>query len=311
MHKTQHKPLQSPSPQSSHKNTPPKLQLHIHSVADNPPSPLGGCREYFSGNYSAGPKCWRARAIKNPKFRHMGSRKAVINPKYWYTEKAVRNPFQSHSSHRSLNLGCNFGRVLLTGHRLDKGLFSPSSIKRTTAHDRALVSPGILGCHSRDLLRGQGRRRILPARIKPTKTPKECKSWEVHAVGAGWKSISRLAVGMENHPRGAMTSTFEWVVGLKKKTTVLGAIFGAIFALPPEVVASVSSKSNARRKAGDQHEQAVKGFSRSFSRLQESPAPQKMPEAAGEVRHDWPWAWKGGWNQGEQLGRSRDCTNIG
>lgn len=65
------------------------------------------------------------------------------------------------------------GVCWLTGHKLYKSLFSPSSIKRTTAYDRPLVSFGILACHSRDLLQCQEKRVFLLAKLKLTKIPNE------------------------------------------------------------------------------------------------------------------------------------------
>lgn len=93
-------------------------------------------------------------------------KRARKNPTYTFQAQVI-NPFRSPFSCRSLSLGYNIG--WLTGHKRYKSLFSPRSIKRTTAYGRALVPCGILGCHSRDLLQREERRRFLLAKLKLTK----------------------------------------------------------------------------------------------------------------------------------------------
>lgn len=105
-------------------------------------------------------------------------------------KKAVKNPKHGYMVSRGME-SCNksfpislltqvtksvpiiLGVCWLTGHKLYKSLFSPSSIKRTTAYDRPLVSFGILACHSRDLLQCQEKGGFLLAKLKLTKIANE------------------------------------------------------------------------------------------------------------------------------------------
>jgi len=106
-------------------------------------------------------------AVKNPRHRYMASRGTES-----YNKSISISLLRQVTKSVPIILGVRW----LTGCKLYKSLFSPSSIKRTTAYDRPLVSFGILACHSRDLLQCQEKRGFLLAKLKLTKIPNEQKS---------------------------------------------------------------------------------------------------------------------------------------